>query len=514
MSNLFQYILETTLILGVFLLFFEFILKSEKSFQYNRYFLLAAPLLALVLPILEIPFIVGLKSTESLSFVYELPTMVTGVTTFIEPAPQLSIPGWLLALYFAGTAAFGVRLLVQIVQLNDIITFAKKRINAGEYTLVIARHPVPTFAFLHYIVIGSDKSIHESTILHSLNHEKVHIRQRHTIDILIIELLTIVFWFNPILYYYKRIIRENHEFLADQHASKEEPLAYSLALLKEMQKGVHNSIPNYFSMQFTKKRLHMISNKSSTFGVLKPMVSLSLVLLVFIAFSCQNELLESKLEPDKKVEADFYSYAPPEFARIMNDLKNESPEKFIFFKVVKDVDLEIVKARSQEINIEYYQEVSFEKNRSYTYEGKDYSFDWTIDGIGMIFSRTRNSDKLKFRNTFDDKIYTRHQASSLPEPWLGEDHLKQLVMNNTHPPDVANIQEIRGTVWVRFTVNPYGNIINSRPLRHELNTSDVYITNQFYRRALEAIRKLDGYYKPGEFKGNKVNVEMVLPVTF
>ncbi len=513
MSSLFQYILETTLILGVFVLFFEFILKSEKSFQYNRYFLLAAPFLALVLPLLEIPFILGLPSKESLSFVYELPTIVTGVTTFIEPAPQFSIPGWLLFIYFAGAFVFVIRLLVQFSQLNDIITFAKKRIPVGDYTLVISRNPVPTFAFLHYIVIGSDKSFDESTIVHSLNHEKVHIRQRHTIDILIIELLTIVFWFNPILYYYKRIIRENHEFLADHQASKDEPLAYSLALLKEMQKGACHSIPNYFSMQFTKKRLRMISNKSSAFGLLKPMVTLPLVLLVFIAFSCKNELLESNLEPMNKVDADFYSYAPPEFARIMTNLKNESPEKFIFFKVIKDIDLEIVKARNEEMMVEYYSEVSYNEDRTYAIEGKDYSFDWTTEGIGMIFSRIRKSNK-KNTYAYDENTYTRYEASVLPEPWLGEEHLDKLISSNTSIPDVPNAEEINGTVWVRFTVNPYGNVINSRPLNHNLNTSDVNISNQFYGRALEAIRKLDGYYKPGELRGNKVNVEMVLPITF
>jgi hypothetical protein len=257
----------------------------------------------------------------------------------------------------------------------------------------------------------------------------------------------------------------------------------------------------------------MISNKSSAFGLLKPMVTLPLVLLVFIAFSCKNDLLESKLEPMNKVDADFYSYAPPEFARIMTNLKNESPEKFIFFKVIKDIDLEIVKARNEEMMVEYYSEVSYKEDRTYAIEGKDYSFDWTTEGIGMIFSRVRKSNK-KNTYAYDENTYTRFEASVLPEPWLGEEHLDKLISSNTSIPDVPNAEEISGTVWVRFTVNPYGNVINSRPLNHNLNTSDVNISNQFYGRALEAIRKLDGYYKPGELRGNKVNVEMVLPVTF
>ena len=514
MSELFQYIVETTLILGVFLLIFEFILKSDKSFEYNRYFLIAAPLLALILPLLNIPFIGSFNTQESLGFVYELPTIVTGVTTFIEPAPQLAIPNWVWFIYFSGVAVLTIRILVQLTQLNEIITFAKKRIHAGDHTLVIARTPLPTFAFLHYIVIGSDKSIDEEAILHSLNHEKVHIKQRHTIDILIIELLTIFLWFNPILYYYKRIIRENHEFLADQQASKDEPLAYSLALLKEMQKGLTNSIPNYFSMHFTKKRLRMIGNTKRPLGLLKPIFSLPFVILVFIAFSCQNELLESKKEPVKIVQADFFGNAPPEFAEIMRELSREYPEKAIFFKIIKDIDLEIVKAPNEGVEIEYYAETSFEKTYTYVYKGETYKDDRLVEGIGMIYSWGKNRIINRWPIEFDEITYTRFEATSMPEPWLGVEHLIQRIKDNTQSPQIDGSKDIHGTVWVRFTVNPYGNIIYSNPLKNNLNTKDFRIINRYNGRALTIIGKLDGYYKPGEYQGNKVNVEMVLPVNF
>lgn len=513
MNSLFQYIVETTLILGVFLLFFEGLLKKERSFQYNRFYLLFAPIFAAIIPLLEIPFIPGFEQTESLGFVYELPTVVTGVTTIIEPESK-SLPDWVWAMYLAVAGGLLIRLLVQLMKLFDIITYARKKITAGDHTLVIASEPLPTFAFMSYIVVGSDKNVDEEAIVHSLNHERVHIRQKHSVDVIIIELLGIIFWFNPFLYYYKRIIRENHEFLADQQASKEQPLAYSLALLKEIQKGTVNAIPNYFSMHFTKKRLKMISGSSGPFTRIKPVVTIPVIVLVFVTFSCKNEFLEQQIEPSKTVNEQFFYNAPAPFAGIMQNLKAQSPEKSFFFKVVDDIDLEIVKANHMGYKIEHYEEILFEKTFTFSLDGSRYSLDRTTEGVGMIYSSVGHHMGTEDYFIFDEKVYSKYEITHMPEPWLGWEHLIKRVASYTYHPTIDRDKNIQGPVTIRFVVNPYGNIIQGKPIKHELNTDDVHIANQFYGRALEAIRSLDGYFKPGELNDNKVNVEMELTVYF
>jgi len=516
LNNLLHYIIESSLILAVFLLLFNLLLKKEKSFHYNRYFLLFAPLLALILPLVDLPFVPGMESNDSLSFVYDLPILVSGVTTFIEPEIQKrSIPSWIMTLYIGGVLIYIGRYVIQLFEIYSIIKTAKSRMIVGDYTLVISNKPLPIFSFMKYIVVGCDKSISEASFMHALEHERVHIRQRHSFDVLIIELLSIFLWFNPVIYYFKISIRENHEFLADQYAAGGRPLDYSLALLKEIQKGANNRIPSYFSMNMTKRRLKMITPNKSISSALKPIASLPFILLIFIGFSCKNDFLEKKIPGIDRVEADFYSQTPGDFERIMSELEVKYPEKLFYFRIVKDIDLEIVKANSNGHTVEYYHQLTGTKNRSFKYKGMEIKYAYIKDGIGMIYSWP---DKYKYvigkPGIFNDRKYMENEVSIPPIPWLGELHMATRVLSHTEYPDFEGSEKITGTVWVKFTVNKMGNNIYLNPVRHSLDTNEQQLIDLFYGMAFRAIWSLDGYYKPGNLNGNNVNVEMELPVYF
>ncbi len=516
MNSLLHYIVETSIILAVFLLLFNLLLKREKSFHYNRFFLLVAPILALILPLLDLPFLSGMESNESLSFVYELPILVTGVTTFMEPEIQeKTIPAWIFIIYAGGVLFYCTRYVIQLIEIYLIIKSAKNTMQAGEYVLVISNTPQPTFSFLNYIIVGSDKSIEEGPFVHALEHERVHIRQKHTFDVLFIEMLSIVLWFNPVIHYFKVSIRENHEFLADQSASSGSPLDYSLALLKELKKGAKNSIPSYFSMNLTKRRLHMITSKKRLSASLKPAASLPFLLIVFIAFSCKNELLEKHSLPVAQVEADFYSQTPGDFEKIMSELERRYPGKLFRFTIVKDIDLEIIKANSNGYDVEYYHQLTDTRGESFEYKGREYKLSSLKDGVGVIYSwPDRNKHFIGKPYKFDERVYRKSEVSNPPEPWLGESHLLKRLISHTNYPDIKGSENISGTVWVKFTVNQLENIIYSKPVSNTLDTNDPHLIERFSGMALVAIKSLDGYYKPGILNGNKVNVEMELPVHF
>ena len=161
-------------------------------------------------------------------------------------------------------------------------------------------------------------------------------------------------WFNPLIYYYKKLIRENHEFLADHYASGKEGMDYSLALLKELRNGLNNSIPSYFSLELTKRRLKMLSVKNNLITTIKPVFSFPLIALVFVAFSCKNELFESPALKTDQFDSGFFQSAPSDFNGIMAALSEKYPERNMFFRVVQDIELELVRAIESNYRIEYY----------------------------------------------------------------------------------------------------------------------------------------------------------------
>ena len=520
MNNLVHYIFESTLILSVLAVIYELLLKNAKSLRYNRFFLLASPFLAFTLPLLDLPFIPEVRGNDMFGFVYELPAMVTQVTTFIEPVDTyFQLPGWVIFIYGTGVVFFLFRLHIQISEIRFIIRNANKIIPAGRYKLVMSDRPLPTFAYLHYIIIGSDKQLHEVSVKYALDHEKVHIRQRHSWDVLFFEILIIIMWFNPLIYYYKKLIRENHEFLADHYASGNEGMEYSLALLNELRKGINNSIPSYFSLKLTNRRLKMLNSKKNFLTTVKPVISFPLITLVFIAFSCNNELFESPALKTDRIDSDFFQSAPGDFNGIMAELSENYPGRTMFFRVVQDIELELVRAIESDYRIEYYNMLDgndyFENDYRSTKRKNTYTQKFNSSGVGMIISfpkKTSIASNVYFH--FDEKIYQPEEVSEVPYPYLGYSHLARLIEKNTIYPEYPHANTFEGTVWVKFTINPMGFVINTRIYKGVQNIEDQTLANLINGRAIYAINTTYQHWHPGILNGNRVNVEMILPVEF
>lgn len=114
----------------------------------------------------------------------------------------------------SNSIGFTSRFLIQLKSIRMLVKSHRKIDNVG-YTLVLLKDDVLPFTFLNYFFV-SQKQYNESALEPEiLEHELAHIQQRHSCDILFIEILKCVFWFNPILVLYKKAIELNHEFLAD-----------------------------------------------------------------------------------------------------------------------------------------------------------------------------------------------------------------------------------------------------------------------------------------------------------
>ena len=154
---------------------------------------------------------------------------------------------------------------------------------------------IPSFSFLNKIAISkSDYADHFDEIL---SHEIVHVKQRHTLDILFVELLRIFFWFHPALPAYKKSLQEIHEFLADEKSSNRDTyaeflVAYSMGLPRM------SLVNSFYNSSLLKQRIQMLyKNKSSKwqFALYPAMGLLTSALVLFVAACSDTEKADSPL---------------------------------------------------------------------------------------------------------------------------------------------------------------------------------------------------------------------------
>ena len=209
------YLLTASLCMALFYGCYWLLLRQNTFFALNRAYLLVSIILSLSLPFIELPD----TTVASLPLrPITLPTFAVGNTATVESV-DWSISQWLWLVY-----GIGVLLMLLRLGVNSWSVFRLIRRGAfdrqADYTVVHlpddSTDRIPSFSFGRYLVLNAIDAKAQPIAL--LCHEEAHIRQFHTVDILFLEVVQSVFWFNPVLLCYKRALQETHEFLADQAA--------------------------------------------------------------------------------------------------------------------------------------------------------------------------------------------------------------------------------------------------------------------------------------------------------
>ena len=208
----------------------------------------------------------------------------------------------LLLVYLCVTLLLFIRFV-----LNVIVLFTKiKNNNSVPYhgaKLVLTRDYHVPHSFLNYIFIYNEDYVKGNIETEIFNHELAHVRQRHSLDILFIELITLFAWINPILYLYRRAIQLNHEFLADDFVvnSVATPHDYQLLLLdKAMQPSVL-VLSSSFNYLQTRKRIIMMTKKTSfRIAILKQIALIPVIIITGFLFSTKVIAQDSKKSEQKQ----------------------------------------------------------------------------------------------------------------------------------------------------------------------------------------------------------------------
>ena len=254
------YILQVVLIQAVFLLFYDRFLRRESFFNRNRWYLLATGILSFILPLIKIDWFEKPLFTETLQ-----PVIIGSQSVQTQLTKQIANGNnhFLWYIYVAGVLVSGIVFFYKLWQIFHLIKTNKVVDYQHNVKIVLLKRYREAFTFIHYIFI--DEQLFKNDDLPVLQHELVHYREKHWLDLFVFEILKILFWFNPMLWLYQKRLNAVHEFIADKQVLKQYNYAdYFQRLLQEYFYSRQVSFINQFYKPSLLKTRMMIQKKKTT----------------------------------------------------------------------------------------------------------------------------------------------------------------------------------------------------------------------------------------------------------
>ncbi|WP_033959948.1 M56 family metallopeptidase [Psychroserpens jangbogonensis] len=272
-----HYILQVIAFQLGFLVVYDVFLRKETFFNWNRVYLLATAMLSVLIPFIKLDIVKAIMPEE---FVIRLPEVIIGnvtETSSINPDfgnlagitfASESTSLWSILL-FSGMC---VALIILAFKIFKLVLLASQQPKHWSNNLLVIKliNSNAAFSFFHYVFLGEKIDTKDRSSI--LEHEMVHVKQKHTLDLLFFEVLRIVFWFNPLIYMYQNRIATLHEYIADAKAVKQQSKAeyYDNLLAQVFETRQFSFVNPFFKQSLIKKRIIMLSkSKSKQINILK-----------------------------------------------------------------------------------------------------------------------------------------------------------------------------------------------------------------------------------------------------
>ena len=290
---------KAALVLLVFYLFFRFLLKKETFHRFNRVVLLATAVLSFILPfcIITIKKTVDMTTEGTVS-----PIEVRGVAL---PAAEVinATPLWqtaLFVLFWAGVAFVLIRVAISILSIRRVIRQGQLIKEEDGYKIIVTDKDVDPFSWMRYIVMSQEDYANNSGTV--IAHEKAHIKYGHSIDVLLVDILSALQWFNPAIWMLRSDLKELHEYEADDAVlrSGANLTDYQYLLIRKAAGKSGYSVANSFNHSILKNRITMMSkSKSPLARGLRALYALPLVCLC-LALQAQTVIVPKEQDKDTK----------------------------------------------------------------------------------------------------------------------------------------------------------------------------------------------------------------------
>ena len=267
--NWWHYLLLVNIYLVLFYSFYVLLLRRETFFQLNRVYIMSAALLSFCIPLIQSDWVKNLFITQKVQYtIYGSPIMIYKFAPVAET--QLTLGQVIIFIYLAGVVFLTARLIKQLIALKRVAD----QLESNE-----------PYSFFRKINVGHDQPNREIITAH----ERVHANQWHSADVILLEVVMIINWFNPVVYLYRAAIKHIHEFIADRQAlnSGADRSAYALLLLSQTFKAPVNQLVNpFFNHSLLKQRIMMLQkNRSHRVALIKYGLSAPLFILMLILSS-------------------------------------------------------------------------------------------------------------------------------------------------------------------------------------------------------------------------------------
>ena len=531
MEALVTYLLRSAIWITGFALVYGLFLRDERFFLLNRIYLVTGILASLILPFVTVRYII------------EVPAMQAGTSAGADSIGSgsvtsgISTGSLILAAFWTAGALFTV--VRQLVRTLTVV----KTINKSE---IISTHPVKLirsadnvtpFSFFSFVFVNpSLKDIETREIM---NHEMVHVKQMHWLDLLLSGLLCTVQWFNPVVWIYSRFIRQNHEYLADAAALQRtsDPAVYRATLLNQIAGSPVIELGNSFNYSLNKKRFTMMKNIiSSPYRKLRLLMILPVFALLLYAFA----------EPEYRLATSDRGQAPPDamVATVTKEIRGivvqEDGKPLAGAAIIvkgttmgtmsdENGKFRLVNVPDDGVLVITY--VGFESKVMQAVSGTDMTVKMlrkpvAIDTVQVpppppppppgskqmavppppppppAADKSTGTTKASAPETEGEKYV---MVEEMPEFPGGEKEMMTWISSNVKYPPEAVKNKISGLVLVSFTVSGTGKVQNVKTVRG--------VTPALDEEAVRVIKSMPDW-KPGRQQGKPIDVEYTVPVQF
>ena len=487
---------------------YKLLFRNSNRFQLNRIILLTISVFAFALPFIRIN-IEGQHFQEMTSFKEEMDVIFYS-DAVIEETPveanTLSVTDIISYIYIVGVVFFLMKFVYNIVKIYKIKA-GKKIETIDDVNFIYTNESHIPFSFLKNIYIPKDNL--DAMII---KHEMSHVKNYHSVDVILMEIMIAFQWFNPFIRMIKNELKSNHEFIADSEAIKDEDEKsnYMMLLLQQCTADDFSTIANNFSFLLTKKRISMITKNQKVKGsVIKVLLTLPVfALLILLNTQCDNT------KPNEEKQSAVVK-ADENAGQLLGTIVDRFSEKPIAFATV---------VLEKDGNDLYY--TNSDKNGSYKItrinEGT-YNVKVSCDGYESVSIRAVNIPVKKL--TFQDFWLKKNEAGEtsskidavitqdsihrvvevMPQYPGGPNEMMRYIQENIKYPQSAKANKIEGRVFVSFVVEKDGSITNAAVMRGIDKECDA-----------EALRVVSSMPKwtPGQQDGKNVRTQFTIPIIY
>ena len=491
LTDLIYYDLKVAALIAVFYLFYQLLLARETMHRLNRAVLLTAIALSAVLPLC----VVTIHRQET------LPTLFPTSEGSAPVDPSLIVPteaegdAWWLGL-LAAVLLSGIIVRLLIVartywKLHRLIARGEHHTLPSGTRVCVVEAPVAPFSWMHTVVLS--RAEWQSLSPSVLAHEEAHVRHRHSYDIVVVEVLTALQWFNPVVWFLRQELRTLHEYEADASVlSSGFDESQYIHLLMQKATGIQAcALANGINTHRTKKRIMMMLKPKSNHSAWLKALYVVPVVLSSLALSAETVI-------DYKTEE-----------TITTQEKNGNT---VFIVDGELVSIETINGITKEdiVNVDVI-------------KNKEFCSKYGAETAAVVIIKTKQSD--------DEPVF--NVCEQLPQYPGGQEKMMEFLMRNMQYPQIAKDNGVQGRVLAQFIVEKDGRLSNVKILDSPQGSGVAMVTvvatmpDEERQRAEahnagvqalrdEAVRVINAMpkWEPGKQRGQAVRCKFTLPVTY